>query len=134
MSVRPPVLAGCAVAALAVSGCGAGGDNGAVNTGPPPAGGSGRKLSLRADPGGQLRFDKKTLKAAAGQVAIVMSNPSALSHNVSIQGNGVARQGETVPQGGTSKVSARLRPGTYTFYCSVPGHRQAGMFGTLTVK
>jgi uncharacterized cupredoxin-like copper-binding protein len=31
-------------------------------------------------------------------------------------------------------VSAQLKPGNYTFYCSVPGHRQAGMQGTLTVK
>ena len=36
--------------------------------------------------------------------------------------------------GGTSKVTADLKPGKYEFYCSVPGHEQAGMKGTLTVS
>jgi uncharacterized cupredoxin-like copper-binding protein len=39
-----------------------------------------------------------------------------------------------VQNGGVSTVNVKLAPGTYTFYCSVPGHRQAGMQGTLTVK
>jgi mono/diheme cytochrome c family protein len=39
-----------------------------------------------------------------------------------------------VGTGGTSKVSANLKPGTYEFYCSVPGHEAGGMKGTLTVK
>jgi uncharacterized cupredoxin-like copper-binding protein len=91
-------------------------------------------LSLQADPSGNLRFNKKTLSASAGKVTIVMENPSPLSHDVSIQGAGVNQMGQTVATGGTSTVSATLKPGKYTFYCSVPGHRQAGMFGTLTVK
>jgi plastocyanin len=64
----------------------------------------------------------------------VLSNPSSLSHNVSLEGQGVDQEGETVGQGGTSRVSVTLKPGTYTYYCSVPGHRQGGMEGTLTVK
>jgi uncharacterized cupredoxin-like copper-binding protein len=64
-----------------------------------------------------------------------MNNPSPIPHNVSIEGpGGLSKQGQTVPKGGSSQVSATLKPGTYTYYCSVPGHRQAGMQGTLTVK
>lgn len=92
------------------------------------------KLSLSADPSGQLRFNTSTLAAKTGNVQIVLSNPSPLSHNISIQGPGANAQGPTVGHGGTSTVTANLTPGTYTFYCSVPGHRQAGMQGTLTVK
>lgn len=129
-------MAGTAVAALAVAGCGGGDDDdGGTNTSSSaPAGGAGARLSLRADPGGELRYDKKGLEAKAGSVTIVMANPAPLSHDVSIEGSGVDKHGEVVGQGGTSRVSADLKPGTYTFYCSVPGHREAGMQGTLTVK
>lgn len=95
---------------------------------------SGRTLRLSADPGGELRFDKRSLEARAGQVEIVMSNPSSLSHNVSVEGDGIDEEGKTVSKGGTSTVRAKLRPGRYTFYCSVPGHRQGGMEGTLIVR
>ena len=72
--------------------------------------------------------------ASAGTVTIKMSNPASLSHDVSIKGNGVSKQGDIVGNGGTSTVTADLKAGTYTFYCSVPGHEAAGMKGTLTVK
>ncbi|HVA20125.1 MAG TPA: plastocyanin/azurin family copper-binding protein [Solirubrobacteraceae bacterium] len=92
------------------------------------------KLSLSADPTGQLRFNTSTLQTHAGAVTIAMHNPSQLSHSIAIEGNGVNTPGEVVGPGGTSTVSATLKPGTYKFYCTVPGHRQAGMEGTLTVK
>ena len=95
---------------------------------------AGPKLSLSADPSGQLRFDKSSLQAKAGSVEIVMSNPSPLSHNISLEGAQVNLHGPTVGQAGTSTVTATLKPGTYTYYCSVPGHREAGMQGTLTVR
>ena len=63
-----------------------------------------------------------------------MSNPSSIQHNISVEGAGVNRQGTTVGHGGTATVVANLKPGTYTYYCNVPGHRQAGMQGTLTVQ
>lgn len=63
-----------------------------------------------------------------------MKNPSQLSHSIAIEGNGVNSAGQVVGPGGTSTVSASLKPGTYKFFCTVPGHRQAGMEGTLTVK
>jgi plastocyanin len=101
----------------------------------PAAGeGGGRTLRLSADPGGELRFDVRTLEARAGQVTIQMQNPSSVPHNVSIEGGGVDQEGNTVGRGRTSTVSAELGPGEYDFYCSVPGHRQGGMEGTLTVR
>lgn len=95
--------------------------------------GSATKLSLQADKS-QLKFDKSALSAKAGDVTIAMANPSALQHDIAIEGNGVNEQGKIVGQGGTSTVTATLKAGTYTFFCSVDGHRQAGMEGTLTVK
>jgi plastocyanin len=94
----------------------------------------GRALRLSADPGGELRFDRPSLEARAGPVTLVMDNPSSVPHNVSIEGRGVDEAGETVGQGGRSTVRAELRPGEYDFYCSVPGHREGGMEGTLTVR
>jgi plastocyanin len=96
--------------------------------------GGGGALTLAADPGGDLSFDKQSLEAPVGEVTLRMENPSSLPHNVSIEGDGVDEEGETVQEGGTSEVSARLRAGEYTFYCSVPGHQEGGMEGTLTVR
>ena len=98
------------------------------------AGGGGRALTLSADPGGGLSFDTDMLEATAGRVTIEMENPSSIPHNVSIEGRGVDQEGRTVEQGGTSTVTADLQPGEYVFYCSVPGHREGGMEGTLTVR
>jgi plastocyanin len=98
------------------------------------ADGGERALTLSADPGGDLSFDTETLEAPAGQLTIEMENPSSVPHNVSIEGRGVDEEGRTVGEGGTSTVTADLRPGEYDFYCSVAGHRQGGMEGTLTVR
>lgn len=98
-----------------------------------PAVGDTGSLEISADPAGALKFDAASLEAEAGTVTIAMVNPSALPHNVAIKGNGADVEGEVVLQGGTSTVSADLEPGTYTFYCSVPGHEAGGMTGTLTV-
>jgi plastocyanin len=98
------------------------------------AGGGARELTLSADPGGDLSFDTDTLEASAGQVTIQMKNPSTVPHNVSIEGRGLDEEGRTVGQGGTSTVTAELQPGEYDFYCSVAGHREGGMEGTLTVR
>jgi plastocyanin len=97
-------------------------------------GGGTGALALTADPGGDLSFDKQELEAPAGEVTIAMDNPSSVPHNVSIEGSGVDEEGETVDQGETSEVSAELEPGEYTFYCSVAGHQEGGMEGTLTVR
>jgi plastocyanin len=97
-------------------------------------GGGTGELTLAADPGGDLSYDKQELETPAGEVTITMDNPSSVPHNVSIEGSGVDEEGETVEQGGVSEVSAQLEAGEYTFYCSVAGHREGGMEGTLTVR
>jgi uncharacterized cupredoxin-like copper-binding protein len=136
MSASRPGLAATALVALAIAGCGGGGGGSNPSTSSSGASSSatGERLDLKAGPGSKLAFDKKTLQAKAGKVTIVMSNPSELSHSVAIEGGGVNAAGEVVGPGGTSTASADLKPGTYTFFCTVPGHRGAGMQGTLTVK
>jgi plastocyanin len=109
-------------------------EEGGEATEPAGAERGGSALRLTADPGGGLRFDRQTLRARPGEVTIVMGNPSTVAHNVSIEGGGVDEEGDTVGKGGRSTVRAELRPGEYDFYCSVPGHREGGMEGTLTVR
>jgi plastocyanin len=105
------------------------------NAQPAPPAGTVTNLLLSADPSGQLRFDKSSLQAKPGNVRITMNNPSPIPHNVSLEGpGGVNQKGPTVSKGGSSQVTASVKPGSYTYYCAVPGHRQAGMQGTLTVK
>jgi plastocyanin len=72
--------------------------------------------------------------ANAGSVKIESQNPQTIGHDIAIEGNGVNQKGETVPKGGTSSFTADLKPGEYTFFCTVPGHREGGMVGKLTVK
>jgi plastocyanin len=90
---------------------------------------------LAANPEGQLAYNTKSLSAKAGKVAIAFTNASPVGHDVTVE----TSSGETVGatptfQGGSKTLSLNLKPGTYKFFCSVPGHRQAGMEGTLTVK
>lgn len=101
-----------------------------------PAAGGKTALALSADPSGQLAFDTKTLKAKAGTVTLDMKNPSSsgIPHAIAVEGNGLDKKGATVQPGGSSTVTVKLKPGTYTFYCPVPGHKQGGMEGTLTVS
>jgi plastocyanin len=92
------------------------------------------ELKLEADPTGLLAFNTKQLSAKPGNVAISFVNRSPVEHNVTIvQGTTVLGSTPTFA-GGARTVTVKLKPGTYTFYCSVPGHRQAGMEGTLVVK
>lgn len=101
------------------------------------SGGGGAKasttLDLAASPTA-LAFDKTELDAKAGKVTIDFTNPSAIPHNVVIEEDGKELAGFDPITESEESVSADLEAGTYTFICSVPGHAQAGMEGTLTVK
>jgi plastocyanin len=94
------------------------------------------KLELEANPAGQLAYTTDKATATAGQVTISMKNMSGVTHNLAVQpGTSGPVIGATsfISKGSTS-VTVNLKPGTYTFFCQVPGHRAAGMEGTITVK
>ena len=63
-----------------------------------------------------------------------MGNPSDVPHAVEVEGAGVEEEGETVGQGGFSRVTVNLKKGEYEYYCPVGNHKDAGMEGTLTVR
>lgn len=91
-------------------------------------------LAIPAAESGALYFVFADAKAPAGPLRIESVNDSSVEHDISIEGNGVDEKGEVVSNGGTSVLEVDLQPGEYTFYCSVPGHREGGMEGTLTVE
>ncbi|MFZ1155393.1 MAG: plastocyanin/azurin family copper-binding protein [Solirubrobacteraceae bacterium] len=105
-------------------------------TSPAPASnGAAQTLSLAANTEGQLEYDKSTLTAKAGKVTITMANMSPVPHDVAVASASGAVLGATPTfQGGSKTLTLNLKAGTYKFYCTVPGHRAAGMEGTLTVS
>jgi plastocyanin len=134
---------------IALAGCGGGSNSsssssaGSQAAAPPasapsstPSSGSGQQLQVAADSTGQLKFDKTSLSAKAGKVSIAFANSSSVAHNLTVQpASGGTNLGATPTfTGGSKSISLNLKPGKYAFYCSVPGHRQAGMQGTLVVK
>jgi len=88
-------------------------------------------IEIDADPTGQLAYVTKSGSAPAGSLKVQSKNAASIPHDIVIDGKG---NGPEVQGGGVSAFTADFEPGTYTFYCSVPGHRQAGMEGKLTVK
>ena len=149
-SVPSISLAALAAAALVVAGCGSSKSKTSESTAAPaapattsttstsaaaPAAAGNTKLALAANPSGELKFDKTSLTAKAGTVAIDFTNSSPLAHNVTVASSSgsVVNESPTF-QGGSKTVTMTLKAGTYKFYCTVPGHRQAGMEGTLTVQ
>lgn len=90
-------------------------------------------LQLAADPAA-IAFDKTELSAKAGKVTIEFDNPSAIPHNVVIEKDGKEIAGTPEITESKESVSAELEAGSYTFLCTVPGHAEAGMEGTLTVE
>jgi plastocyanin len=137
-----PLVLAVLVLALGAAACGGDDDDdGAAeepaaeeptDTGAAPAGG-GSALTLTADPSGALAFDTTELSASAGEVTIELVNDSGTPHNVEVEGNGIEELSDTITEGST-EISVQLDPGDYVFFCAVPGHREAGMEGTLTVE
>ncbi len=108
----------------------AGGGGGA----PAPAGG-GSAVDVSADPSGALAFQQSSLSATAGKVTIDFTNDSPVGHDVRISdASGKDLGGTKIITGGSTTASVDLKAGNYTFFCSVPGHEEAGMKGTLAVK
>jgi len=140
------------LAAFALAACGGGDDTTSSSTEPAPeattegnanagggseeaGGGGGATLSFEADPEGTLAYTTTEATTKAGKVTVEFNNPQALTHDVAIEDSSGKEVGKTeLIADGSDSTTVDLKPGTYTFYCSVPGHREAGMEGTLTVK
>jgi plastocyanin len=136
-----------ALSALALVACGSSDDDsttatsnneGSAETDGPAkeaSGGSGTSLRFEADPGGDLAYTTTSASTKAGKVTVDFNNPQALTHDVAFEtASGKEVGGTELIASGEDSTTVDLEPGTYTFYCSVPGHREAGMEGTLTVK
>lgn len=97
--------------------------------------GGGSTVEFEADPDGELAYTTTEASAKAGKVTIDFNNPQGLTHDVAIEDSSGEEVGKTdLIAGEETSTTVDLKPGEYTFYCSVPGHREAGMEGTLTVK
>ena len=71
----------------------------------------------------------------AGPITLEVTNAGSMPHTLTIQGNGVTLQlGQTLSGGGTATWELDLEPGSYTIWCPIGGHRNAGMELTLTVE
>ena len=140
-----------ALAAFALVACGGGDDTTSSSTEPAPeattggnanagggskeGGGGGATLSFEADPEGDLAYTTTEATAKAGQVTVDFKNPQSLTHDVAIEDSSGKEVGATeLIADSSDSTTVNLKPGTYTFFCSVPGHREAGMEGTLTVE
>jgi plastocyanin len=129
--------------ALVIAGCGSSSKSSSTSStsssastpaaaSPPSAGAT---LTESANPEGLLKFTTSSLTARAGSVAISYTNQSSISHNLTVESSAGKVVGATATfSGGTKILPLNLKPGTYKFFCSVPGHRAAGMEGTLTVQ
>ncbi len=90
-------------------------------------------IEIPADPGGSLAYTFADAEAPPGSLEIDSPNESSVDHNIALEGNGVNEVGPVVADGGVSKINVDVEPGEYTFFCTVTGHRAAGMEGKLTV-
>jgi plastocyanin len=139
------LIAALALAAFGLAACGGDDDDDETTAAPTeteattPAGGGGGggggTISFEADPGGELAYTETEVTGPAGNDTIELVNDSSVPHDVTIEDSGGSQlaQTETVT-GESTSTTATLDPGSYTFYCSVNGHREAGMEGTLTIE
>jgi plastocyanin len=127
-----------AAGVLTAAGCGGddddggtGGSGGGTGT-EESSGGGGETLTVTADPGGAIKWDKSELSAKAGNVTLKIVNESDIPHAIEVEGNGVEEETDTVT-GADAEVTVDLKAGTYEYYCPVGDHK-ATMKGTLTVE
>ena len=120
---------------LALSACGGGSSSSSTTPAATGGGGAGggSTVKISADPSGALKYEQTDVSATAGSITIDFTNMSSLPHDVTIEGNGASGATDQITDSTTS-TTVDLDPGTYTFFCSVDGHRAAGMEGTLTVN
>jgi plastocyanin len=118
----------------AEGGAATGGATKAEGTGTANSGG-GASIAIETDPSGELAYTTKSVTAKAGDDTVDFTNSQELSHDVAIEDSSGKIVGKTeLVASGSASTAVKLKPGTYHYFCTVPGHREAGMEGTLTVK
>ena len=133
--VAPLLALALASAALVACGGGGGGTTTTETGGEGTTAGGGSTLKFEADPSGQLSYTTTEVTTTPGKKTLELVNPQPLPHDIRIEDSSGKIVGQTaVITESEDTGTANLKPGTYTFFCSVPGHRQAGMEGTLKVK
>ena len=144
MRKAPVLFVATALAVFGLVACG-GDDNGSGSTSDVTAatttettaggGGPGGTVSISAPADGSLAYDQTSVSTKPGVVTIDFNNPASLSHDVRVEDSAGNQLGGTdLVSQGSATATIDLQPGTYTFFCDVPGHRQGGMEGTLTVQ
>lgn len=136
-------IAALMLAAFALSACGGDDDDGgdtaatsetAATTETSGGSGGGSTIAIAADPSGALAYEQTEVDAKAGTDTLEFTNDSSTPHDVVVEDNSGEVGRTDVIQGDQTSTEVELEPGDYTFYCSVPGHRDAGMEGTIRVK
>lgn len=127
MSRGPTLLPIIVSTVLALSACG--GEETAPNGGQDGAGATLGVLGTN-----ELQFQPSQLTADAGSVEVELTAEETVPHTFVVEDANGDVEVADAPAGQTDTGSIQLEPGEFTFYCSVPGHREAGMEGTLTVE
>ena len=96
--------------------------------------GGGSTVTFTAAEDGSLAYEEDSAEAEAGSVTLELDNPSSTPHDVKVEDSSGELGGTDTVAGGSTSATIDLDAGDYTFYCSVPGHREGGMEGDLTVE
>lgn len=86
--------------------------------------------------GEKLKYSRTTLRVPPGRVVLRLKNVGDIGHDIAVRGPKLAKpkRSGTAKPGKVATLALTLKAGTYTYYCTVFGHEQGGMKGTLTVK
>jgi plastocyanin len=136
------VMALAALAVVGLAACGGGGDDNETTAAAPAnttatvaGGGGGSTVQISTPSGSELAYNQKDVSAKAGSVTIDFQNNESIPHDVAVEDSSGKTLGQTdLVASGSTNTTVDVTAGTYTFFCTVPGHREAGMEGTLTVK
>lgn len=94
-----------------------------------PAAGSNEVTVIAID----IDFEQSEMRFPADtDVTVILENHGVLEHNWVV--DELDAETETIPGGETTSIVVNAPAGEYEYYCSVPGHKEAGMVGTLIVE
>lgn len=108
-------------AVLVLSGCG--------GSKPQPAGTTRVTMS-------DFAFKPSAISLPAGRTTFFLVNSAMDAHDMVVEDRSghVIGKSSSIAAGDAATFTVELAAGTYTFYCDIPGHRDAGMTGTLTIS